>query len=88
MLEFHFSMTSIMAVGFACATFGLPALSEVGFVESIVHTVFNRLSHTKQFRLKPVIRILIETACTYMYYRLLILFELHVCISLVFLLLL
>ena len=48
-----------MAVGFACPSFGLDALSEVGFIESIVHCVFEHLSQTKQLRLKPIIRILL-----------------------------
>ena len=52
-----------MAIGFTCATFGLAALSEVGFVEAIVQTLFYRLSHTKQMRLKPVIRILNVNSC-------------------------
>ena len=50
---------SVMAVGFACPSFGLDALSEVGFIESIVHCVFEHLSQTKQLRLKPIIRILL-----------------------------
>ena len=47
-----------MAVGFACPTFGLEALSKVGYVESVVLNVFTHLLQTKQLRLKPIIRIL------------------------------
>ena len=48
-----------MAIGFAWATYGPESLSEVGFIEALVNTVFAHLSETSQLRIKPIIRILI-----------------------------
>lgn len=51
---------SVMAVGFAFATFGPESLSEVGFIETTISTVFAHLPETSQLRIKPIIRILFD----------------------------
>lgn len=58
-------LSSVMAVGFAWATYGPDALSEVGFVEGVITNVFAHLADTSQLRIKSIIRILCHThMCT------------------------
>ena len=52
--------SSVMAVGFACPTFGLAVLDEIKFVDVVLENVFTHLSETNQLRVKPIIRILIK----------------------------
>ena len=54
-------LSSVMAVGFAWATYGPDSLSEVGFVEGVITNVFTYLADTSQLRIKSVIRILCHT---------------------------
>ena len=52
-------LSSVMAVGFAWATYGPDSLSEVGFIEGVITNVFTHLADTSQLRIKSIIRILL-----------------------------
>ena len=58
-------LSSVMAVGFAWATYGPDSLSEVGFVEGVITNVFAHLADTSQLRIKSIIRMLMSHTHTH-----------------------